>query len=42
VTQTEGYPDLVMNGGLMTLLAFELAREHAAAPLKFISSRNVR
>ena len=42
VTQTEGYPDLVMNGGLTTLLAFELAREHAATPLKFISSRNVR
>ena len=42
VTQAEGYPDLVMNGGLTTLLAFELAREHAATPLKFISSRNVR
>jgi 3-methylfumaryl-CoA hydratase len=42
VTQTEGYPNLVMNGGLTTLLAFELAREHAATPLKFISSRNVR
>lgn len=42
VTQTEGYPNLVMNGGLTTLLAFELAREHAATALKFISSRNVR
>ena len=31
-----------MNGGLTTLLAFELAREHAATALKFISSRNVR
>ena len=42
VTQTEGYPDLVMNGGLTTLLIHELARAHAASPLKFISSRNVR
>jgi 3-methylfumaryl-CoA hydratase len=42
VTQTEGYPDLVMNGGLTTLLTFELARTHAASPLKYIASRNVR
>ncbi len=42
VTQTEGYPSLVMNGGLTTLLAFELAREHAAAPVRLIASRNVR
>ena len=42
VTQAEGYPDLVMNGGLTTLLVFELARAHAAAPIAFISSRNVR
>jgi hypothetical protein len=31
-----------MNGGLTTLLAFELARAHAATPLTFIASRNVR
>ena len=42
VTGVEKYPDLVMNGGLTTLLLFELARAHAASPLKFISSRNVR
>ncbi len=42
VTQTEGYPGLVMNGGLTTLLAFELARAHAATPISFIASRNVR
>ena len=42
VTQTEGYPDLVMNGGLTTLLVFELARTHASTPLIYISSRNVR
>ena len=42
VTQTEGYPGLVMNGGLTTLLVYELARAHAKSPLKFISSRNVR
>jgi 3-methylfumaryl-CoA hydratase len=42
VTQVEGYPDLVMNGGLTTLLVFELARAQAATPLKYISSRNVR
>jgi len=42
VTQTEGYPDLVMNGGLTTLLVFELARMHASTPLRYIASRNVR
>ncbi|MDP2242266.1 MAG: MaoC family dehydratase N-terminal domain-containing protein [Burkholderiales bacterium] len=42
VTQTEGYPDLVMNGGLTTLLVFELARSHGPAPIAYISSRNVR
>ncbi len=42
VTQTEGYPGLVMNGGLTTLLAYELARTHANSGIKFISSRNVR
>lgn len=42
VTQLEGYPDLVMNGGLTTLLVFELARTHASTPLSYIASRNVR
>ncbi len=42
VTGTEGYPNLVMNGGLTTLLAYELARTHASTPVKFMSSRNVR
>jgi 3-methylfumaryl-CoA hydratase len=42
VTKTEGYPGLVMNGGLTTLLVFELARAQASAPIRYISSRNVR
>jgi 3-methylfumaryl-CoA hydratase len=42
VTRVEGYPNLVMNGGLTTLLVFELARAHAASPIVRISSRNVR
>ena len=42
VTQVEGYPDLLMNGALTTLLVFELARAYAATPLKYLSSRNVR
>ena len=42
VTQVEGYPGLVMNGGLTTLLVFELARTHASTPIHRISSRNVR
>jgi 3-methylfumaryl-CoA hydratase len=42
VTGTEGYPDLVMNGGLTTLLVFELARAHAPTPLRHMTSRNVR
>ena len=42
VTQVEGYPGLVMNGGLTTLLVFELARTHASTPIRNITSRNVR
>jgi len=42
VTAVEGYPGLVMNGGLTTLLALELARAHAAAPVRTLVSRNVR
>jgi 3-methylfumaryl-CoA hydratase len=42
VTKVEGYPDLVMNGGLTTLLVFELARTRASTPIRHVSSRNVR
>jgi 3-methylfumaryl-CoA hydratase len=42
VTRTEGYPDLVMNGGLTTLLVLELARTHASTAVSQLSSRNVR
>ena len=42
VTNSEGYPERVVNGSLTTLLALELARARAAAPLKFMSSRAVR
>ena len=42
VTKVEGYPGLVMNGGLTTLLVFELSRTHASTPIRYISSRNVR
>jgi 3-methylfumaryl-CoA hydratase len=42
VTREEGYPGLVMNGGLTTLLVFELARTHAPTPIRHIASRNVR
>jgi 3-methylfumaryl-CoA hydratase len=42
VTGTEGYPNLVMNGGLTTLLVYELARANAGSPLRYIASRNVR
>ena len=41
VTQTEGYPALLMNGGLATLLLYELARAHGKA-IAHIASRNVR
>ena len=42
VTGTEGYPGLVMNGGLTTLITLELARANARSPLAFVASRNVR
>jgi 3-methylfumaryl-CoA hydratase len=42
VTGVEGYPALVMNGGLTTLLVHELVREQAPRPLRHIASRNVR
>ena len=42
VTQVEKYPNLVMNGGLTTLLVSELARANARSPMKTMASRNVR
>lgn len=42
VTGTEGYPERVVNGGLTTLLAFELVRQHAATPIKYVSARAMR
>lgn len=41
VTGTEGYPGLIVNGNLSTLMMFELAREHAGRPIARFSSRNV-
>ncbi len=42
MTNSEGYPERVVNGSLTTLLTLELARAHGAAPLKSMSSRAVR
>jgi len=42
VTQVEGYPGLIVNGGLSTLFLFELAREHGSSQIKLFSSRNVK
>jgi 3-methylfumaryl-CoA hydratase len=42
VTQVEGYPGLIVNGGLSTVLTFELAREHGSSPIRLFSSRNVK
>ena len=42
VTQVEKYPNLVMNGGLTTLLVFELARACGPSPVRTLASRNVR
>jgi 3-methylfumaryl-CoA hydratase len=41
VTQVEGYPGLIVNGNLSTLMMFELARENAGRPIARFSSRNV-
>ena len=41
VTQVEGYPGLIVNGNLTTLMMFEIAREHAGRPIARFSSRNV-
>ena len=42
VTNVEGYPGLIVNGNLSTLMLFELAREHVPSPIARFSSRNVR
>jgi 3-methylfumaryl-CoA hydratase len=42
VTRVEGYPGLIVNGGLSALLVFELARECANRPLAKVSLRNTR
>jgi 3-methylfumaryl-CoA hydratase len=42
VTGTEGYPALVVNGGLATLMLYELARAHSPAPIVSLASRNLR
>jgi 3-methylfumaryl-CoA hydratase len=41
-TGVEGYPTLVVNGGLATLLLYELARDHVAQPIAALHSRNLR
>lgn len=41
VTQVEGYPGLIVNGNLSTLMMFEIARENAGRPIARFSSRNV-
>ncbi|HUF81085.1 MAG TPA: MaoC family dehydratase N-terminal domain-containing protein [Burkholderiales bacterium] len=41
VTGVENYPGLIVNGGLTTLMMFELARGHAGRPVARFSSRNV-
>ena len=38
----EGYPALVVNGGLVTLMLYELLRSHADPAVRRMSSRNMR
>jgi 3-methylfumaryl-CoA hydratase len=38
----EGYPDLVVNGGLTTLLLWEFAREKSGMQIRSSSTRNVK
>lgn len=42
VTRTEGYPALVINGGLTTLLLYELLRANAGRPVRAMTTRNVK
>ena len=41
VTGTEGYPALVMNGGLTGMLLYELIRANAQRPLMMLATRNL-
>ncbi|MCB1743912.1 MAG: MaoC family dehydratase N-terminal domain-containing protein [Gammaproteobacteria bacterium] len=41
VTQVEGYPGLVQNGGLTTVHVYEMIRAHTDRPLKYVSTRNM-
>ncbi len=41
VTQVEGYPGLVVNGGLNTLYMYELLRDRAPRALTSMTSRNL-
>lgn len=41
VTGTEGYPALVMNGGLTGVLLYELIRTNAKRPLTMLATRNL-
>lgn len=40
--EREGYPDLIVNGGLTTLLLWEFAAEKSGRAIKASSSRNVK
>ena len=40
--ETEGYPDLVVNGGLTTLLLWQLATSRSGRLLKSSASRNLK
>ncbi len=42
VTGVEGYPGLVVNGGLTTLYLYDLLRDQSQRPLKTMSTRNLR
>ena len=39
---TEGYPDLLVNGGLTTLLLWEFAKRHTGLEIRSSATRNVR
>ncbi|MEI6303868.1 MAG: MaoC family dehydratase N-terminal domain-containing protein [Betaproteobacteria bacterium] len=39
---TEAYPDLLVNGGLTTLLLWQLAKQHTGREIRLSATRNVR
>ena len=39
---TEGYPNLLVNGGLTTLLLWQLAKQHTGREIRLSATRNVR